>query len=80
MPLQRGYVLIQIRHSGRKLLHELSRLRRQPMYEVVEEVLREALDRHEKRDALALAHDDYVQYAGRLADTGEEAPDGTRTP
>jgi hypothetical protein len=50
------------------------------MYEVVEEVLREALDRHEKRDALALAHDDYVQYAGRLADTGEEAPDGTRTP
>ena len=43
MPLERGYTMVQIRESGRDVLRTLAWKRKKPMYEVLEEVLNEAL-------------------------------------
>ena len=48
MPIDRGYTMVQIRESGRDLLRTLAYKRRKPMYEVLEDVLRETLNHDEK--------------------------------
>lgn len=50
MPLERGYTMVQIRESGREVLRRLAWKRNKPMYEVLEDVLNEALDHEEARN------------------------------
>ena len=45
MALERDYTMVTIRMTGRDLLRTLAYQRRKPMYEVLEDVIREALDR-----------------------------------
>jgi hypothetical protein len=51
MALERGYTMVQIREEARDLLRELAHHRRKPMYEVLEEVLREAWQRDTEHTA-----------------------------
>lgn len=50
MPLQRNYTMIQITYEGRALLRALAYRRHKPMYEALDDVLREAAERQQDQN------------------------------